>query len=203
MSRKMGHGPQACNGSETCIPGLVVGYGAGCRNKRVNRSAHNPGIITCISGQSGGVFEDGSRHTRVRSNGDILQLADGTVIPIRRRAAGDLTVVHTRKRIEVAPLPPKTNLVHVKGDSTIRCATLRSVLCMLRPPSKTIVKVVCGRTGPVVLGPRPQLYDKRQVSLTNGFADVQANKPFAMRVANFCARERTFTKNQVLGFANP
>ena len=55
----------------------------------------------------------------------------------------------------------------------------------------------------MVLDPRPRLYDKRQVSLTNGFADVQANRPFAIRVANFGASERTLAKNQVLGFANP
>ena len=56
---------------------------------------------------------------------------------------------------------------------------------------------------PVVLDPRPRLYDKRQMSLTNGFADVQANRPFAIRVANFGASERTLSKNQVLRFANP
>ena len=54
-----------------------------------------------------------------------------------------------------------------------------------------------------MLHPRPRLYDKRQVSLTNGFADVQANRPFAIRVANFRASERTLAKDQVLGFANP
>ena len=121
----------------------------------------------------------------------ILILAYGTVVPIRRRAAGKHTVVRTRERVEVAPLPPKANLVH---------AARRIVL---PPQSETIVKVVCGRTGPVVLDPRPRLYDKRQVSLTNGFADVKANRPFAIRVANFGASERTLAKNQVLGFANP
>ena len=78
---------------------------------------------------------------------------------------------------------------------------LRSVLCC--PRKHTIVKVVCGRTGPVVLEPRPRLYDKRQVSLTNGLADVRPNKPFATRVANFAASERTIAKNQVLSFASP
>ena len=39
------------------------------------------------------------------------------------------------------------------------------------------------------------------MSLTNGFANVQANRPFAIRVANFGASERTL--NQFLGFANP
>ena len=37
---------------------------------------------------------------------------------------------------------------------------------------------------PVVHDPRPRLYDKRQVSLTNGFADVLANRLFAVRVRN-------------------
>ena len=39
----------------------------------------------------------------------VLILADGTVVPIRRRAVGKPTVVRTRERAEVAPLPPKTN----------------------------------------------------------------------------------------------
>ena len=121
----------------------------------------------------------------------VLILADGTVVPIRRRAAGKLTVVRTRERVEVAPLPPKTNLVHVAQRM------------VLPPQSETIVKFVRGRTGPVVLDPRPRLYDKRQVSMTNGFAVLQANRPFAIRVANFGASERTLAKNQVFGFANP
>ena len=55
----------------------------------------------------------------------------------------------------------------------------------------------------MVLDPRPRLYDKRQVSLTNGLADVQANRPFAIRAAKFGAIERKLAKNQLLGFANP
>ena len=120
----------------------------------------------------------------------VLILADGTVVPIRRRAAGKPTVVPIRERVEVALLPPKTNLVHVAQR------------IVLPPQSETIIKVVCGRTGPVVLDPRRRLYDKRQLSLTNGFANVQANRSFAIRVANFGTRERTLAKNQVLGFAN-
>ena len=41
------------------------------------------------------------------------------------------------------------------------------------------------------------------MSLTTSFADVRANRAFAIRVANFGASERTVGKNQVLGFANP
>ena len=48
---------------------------------------------------------------------------------------------------------------------------------------------------PVVLDPRPRIYDKRQLSLTNGFADVQANRLFAIQVANLGASERTLAKN--------
>ena len=59
------------------------------------------------------------------------------------------------------------------------------------------------KNGPVVLDHRTRLYDKRQVSLTNGFRDVRANRQFAIRVANFGASERTLAKNEVLGFANP
>ena len=66
----------------------------------------------------------------------VLILADGTVVPIRRRAAGKPTVVRTRERVEMAPLPLKTNLVHVAHR------------IVLPPQSETIVKVVCGRTGP-------------------------------------------------------
>ena len=121
----------------------------------------------------------------------VLILADGTVVPIRRLAAEKLSVVRTCERVEVAPLPSKTNLVHVVQR------------IVLPPQSEIIVKVVCGRISPVVLDPRPRLHDKQQVSLTNGFADVQANRPFAIRVANLGASERTLAKNQVLGFANP
>ena len=134
------------------------------------------------------ILDDHAESLQIRRK--VLILADGIVVPIRRRAAGKPTVVRTRERVEVAPLPPKTNLVHV---------ALRIVL---PPQSETIVKVVCGRTGPVVLDPCPRLFDERQVSPTNGFADVQVNGPFAIRVANFGASERTLAKNQVLGFAN-
>ena len=61
----------------------------------------------------------------------VFILADGTVVPIRRRAAGKPTVVRTRERVEVAPSPPKTNLVHVAPR------------IVLPPQSETIVKVVC------------------------------------------------------------
>ena len=67
-----GHGSLVCNGSDAVIRGLLVECWAGCLNKRVNRSANNPEIITYIAGQSSGLVGDGTRHTRVRSNGDIL-----------------------------------------------------------------------------------------------------------------------------------
>ena len=120
----------------------------------------------------------------------IFILADGTVVPIRRRAAGKPTVVRARERIEVVPLPLKTKLVHVAQRN------------LLPPQSETIVKVVCGRTRPVVLDSRPRLDDRRKVSLTNGFAVIQATRPFAILVANFGAGERTLAKKQVFGFAN-
>ena len=71
------------------------------------------------------------------------------------------------------------------------------------PQSETVAKTICGRTGHELLNPRPQIYDRRQVFLTNGFVDVRANRSFAIRLNNFGASERTLAKNQVLGFANP
>ena len=55
------------------IRGLTVGYRAECRNKRVNRSVNNSVITTYIAVQSSGRVGEGSRHTRVRSNRNILQ----------------------------------------------------------------------------------------------------------------------------------
>ena len=101
------------------------------------------------------LLDDHAESLQIRRK--VLILADGTVVPIRRLSAGKSTVVRTRERIEVTPLPPKSNQVHVAQR------------IVLPPQSETIVKVVCGRTGPVVLHPRPRLHDKRQVSLTNGF----------------------------------
>ena len=92
-------------------------------------------------------LEDHAESLQIRRK--VLIFADGTVVPIHRRDAGKPTVVRTCEHIEVAPLPPKTNLVHVAQR------------IVLPPQSETIFKVVCGRTCPVVLDPHPRLYDKR------------------------------------------
>ena len=91
-------------------------------------------------------LDDHSESLQIRRK--VLILADGTVVPIRRRFAGKPTVVRPCERTKVAPLPPKTNVVHVPPR------------IVMSPQSATIVKVVCGRAGPVVLDSRPGLYDK-------------------------------------------
>ena len=128
-----------------------------------------------------------SLHPRRRT----MILTDGMTIPIRRRPAGTPTVVRTRKKFEVEPALPREN--------TIR--TSRRIV--LPPQSETNVQAVCSYTGPVFLESKPQLYEKRQVSLTNEFIDVQKNVYLTIRVANFSAHERTHAKNQVLGYAKP
>ena len=57
------------------------------------------------------ILDEHAESLQIRRN--VIILADGTVVPIRRRAAAKPTVVRTRERVEMAPLPPKTNLVHV------------------------------------------------------------------------------------------
>ena len=148
----------------------------------VRRLAANV-IIGCM------FLDEYAESRQIRCN--VLILAYGTVVPIHRRVAGEPTVVCTGERVEVARLPPNKKLVYVAQR------------IVLPPQGDTTVKVVCGRTGIVVLDPRPRIYDKRQVSLTNGFADVQPNRPFAIRVAEFGASGGTIAKNQVLGFDNP
>ena len=124
-----------------------------------------------------------SLHPRRRT----MTLTDSTTIPIRRRPADTPTVVRTREKLEVEPALPRENTIRV------------SRRIVLPPQSETNVQAVCSYTGPVVLESKPQLYEKRQVSLTNGFIDVQKNVSFTIRVANFSAHERTLAKNQVLG----
>ena len=118
-------------------------------------------------------------------------LTDGTTIPIRRRPAGTPTVVRTREKLEVEPALSRKNTIRV------------SRRIVLPPQSETNVQAVCSHTGPVVLESKPQLYEKRQVSLTNGFIDVQKDVSCTIRVANFSAHERTLAKNQVLRYAKP
>ena len=107
----------------------IGGYACRKRFVVVRRLAADV-IIGCI------FLGDHAESLQIRRK--VLILADGTVVPIRRRAAGITTVVRTRERIEVAPLPPKTNLVHVAQR------------IVLPPQSEKTVIVVCGRTGPVV-----------------------------------------------------
>ena len=57
------------------------------------------------------VLDDRAESLQIRRK--VLILADGTVFPIRRGAAGKPTVFRSRERIEMEPLPLKTNLVHV------------------------------------------------------------------------------------------
>ena len=128
-----------------------------------------------------------SRHPRRRT----MTLTDGTTIPIRLRPTDTPTVVRTREKLEEEPALPRENTIRV------------SRRIVLPPQSETIVQAVCSHTGPVVLESKPQLYEKRQVPLTNGFIEVQTDVSFTIRVANFSAHERTLAKNQVLGYAKP
>ena len=116
-------------------------------------------------------------------------LSDGTAVPILRRSDSIPTRDEARETMRVIPKPPKENFVRIAQSVT------------LPPNAETVVKVVCGRSGLVLLEPKHRLYSRRKVSLTNGITYCLKDRPFPIRVANFANEPRTLSKNQVVGYA--
>ena len=112
-------------------------------------------------------------------------LRNGSIVAIQKRNA----TVPTMKRVgeSLTPTPaetPKLRLI---------CRTV------LAPHSESQVLVTVPVTGTVLLVPKPELYDKYHLSIANGIAEVKANVPFVIRIANLSKVSRTLVKNQVLG----
>ena len=74
---------------------------------------------------------------------------------------------------------------------------------MLSPQSETVVYEVTNVSGTHILESRNQLCEKKLVALSNGFCDVHAKRPFAIRMATFATTPQTLVKNQIWGTAMP
>ena len=55
--------------------------------------------------------------------------------------------------------------------------------------------------GSFLLETRPELYDRKQLAMSNGIVDIQPNVPFTVRVANFSQLPAELQRNERLGVA--
>ena len=94
-------------------------------------------------------------------------LANGEEINIRRRATTRPTETTTKESIQVEGQA-------VKPDAVVRMA--HSIT--LSPFSETYVEATSQVSGTHMLEPRPELYSRKQLTMSNGITDIQPNVPF-------------------------
>ena len=113
-------------------------------------------------------------------------LKDGTLVHLARRAEIDFPKDEPNKVDPPPPVDQKFKLSHI---------------VTLPPRSKNHVNVTVSDNGRFILEPADKMYNKYNVALATGMADVKANKPFRVRLDNFTNHLLILRKNDVLGIA--
>ena len=121
----------------------------------------------------------------------MVELYNGDVIPIVRRAAAP---PNSPTIIRCPHVPPV-----VQTRQFLRVAEAAS----LPPLSETVVAVRADVEGLHLLESLDNLYNRKQVAMSNGLANLQRNIPVASKVANMSRKTVTFTKNERVGCAIP
>jgi len=67
--------------------------------------------------------------------------------------------------------------------------------------SQMTVAVTSPGGGLSYLEPKGVLYDRHQIRMTNGLAEILPNRPFRVIIANFAEKKRSLPKGTVLGYA--
>ena len=111
-------------------------------------------------------------------------LKDGTLVHLARRAAIDFPRDEPNK---VDPPPPVDQKVKLSHTVTFP------------PRSETHVTATVSASGRFMLEPADKMYNKYNVALATGMADVKTNEPFRVRLANFTKHPVILRKNHVLG----
>ena len=127
----------------------------------------------------------------IRCRKRVVELYNGDVIPIVRRAAAP----PNSPTIERCPHVPPV----VQTRQFLRVAEAAS----LPPLSETVVAVRADVEGPHLLESLDNLYHSKQVAMSNGIANLQRNIPVAIKVANMSRKTVTLTKNERVGCAIP
>ena len=128
----------------------------------------------------------------IRPKKKVVELDDGTTIPIVRRAlksalARDLPPIPTGQQ------DPKGN---GRTSSKVRCAEAT----MIPAQSQRWVKVTTERHGLTIIEPNPS---RVELVSANGVAEVRPHRPFHILVANFSKSPRGIPKGQCVASAGP
>ena len=106
----------------------------------------------------------------------VVELDDGTKVPIVRKP--------TARRADALPLPSEQEYDNEPGRVSQKRKVSRPVI--MQSGTQVWVHVINGRTGLSILEPKPQLYAKHRVSLSNGVAHHRASRVqgFGGRLSN-------------------
>ncbi len=124
-----------------------------------------------------------------------VTLDDGTSVPILRR--------HTPSKWYRTMIPEP----EAASDKTVNEASKVKILTpiVLKPGSQTWVEVTTAISGTVLMEPNGRLYRNHTCLASNGVAEVEADKPFKVLVANFGDYPKQLAQGQVVAtaYANP
>lgn len=128
------------------------------------------------------------------NNGDVElnKLLNGDRIAIQRRRARPTRAESSREPHEVGEYR-RNDLIAVKVARSIT----------LHPHTEHNVSVTCPSGGNCLLETRPELYDRKRITLSNGVVDIRSNVPFIARVANFSSVPIVLQRNEGLGVSTP
>ena len=119
----------------------------------------------------------------------VVELINGETVPIVRRPAGIPT---SRKKEE-----PTRVQVDKNQRSTVKVCKATTI----PPYSEAVVAARSLAEGTRLLETRPQMYDRKKTSVSNGIVNIRPNVPFHVRVGNFGAEPVTLQKGERLGIA--
>ena len=127
----------------------------------------------------------------IRCRKRVVELYNGDVISIVRRSAAPPDSPTTERCPHVPPV------VHTR--QFLRVAEAVS----LPPLSETVVAVQADVEGPHLLESLDKIYHRKQVTMSNGIANLQRNVPVAVKIANMSRATVTLAKNERVGCAVP
>ncbi len=128
----------------------------------------------------------------IRPRNRLVTLVDGTSVPILRGHRP--SKLYQRILLEPEPATEKT----VRPSSRVKVRTQ----IVLQPGTQTWVEVSTDISGTILMDPNARLYRNHACLASNGVAEVTADKPFKVLVANFGDHPKPLAVGQVVATAN-
>ena len=129
----------------------------------------------------------------IRPRRRVVELADGTTIPIMKRILG------RGKQPDL--LPEEKEFVPMKGRLNQKILVTNKKT--LYPNTQTWVEVTTSQHGLILIEPLAKLYDSHVCLTGNGIAQVESGIPFQILIGNFSDKERCLLPNQQVATAKP